>query len=53
MEPLSFYQEDATIYDSFSKDHNLLGSEVLFGLLYEFIASGETLLDIGVVLCQF
>jgi predicted TPR repeat methyltransferase len=40
--------EDATQYESQATETEWHGHEVLFGLMYEFIKPGETLLDIGI-----
>lgn len=40
--------EDATQYESQDTEIDWHGHEILFGLMYEFIKSDETLLDIGI-----
>lgn len=40
--------EDASNFDKLAAEHGWHGHEVLFGMMYEFIKPGETLLDIGI-----
>lgn len=40
--------EDAARYESQAAEVAWHGHEILFGLMYEFIAPGETLLDVGI-----
>ena len=42
------HDEDAPYYDEQVTEHGCHGHEVLFGLIYEFVEPGETLLDIGI-----
>ncbi|MFH1748704.1 MAG: class I SAM-dependent methyltransferase [Planctomycetota bacterium] len=44
----NYTNEDAVPYDRQAREHGWHGHEVLFGLMYEFIKSGETLLDVGI-----
>ena len=41
-------REDAARYDQQAREQGWGGHEILFGLMYEFIKPGETLLDIGI-----
>jgi len=43
-----FCGEDASRYDRQAAEHGWHGHEALFGMMYEFIKPGETLLDIGI-----
>ena len=40
--------EDASRYDQQAVEHGWHGHEVLFGMMYEHVSAGETLLDIGI-----
>jgi ubiquinone/menaquinone biosynthesis C-methylase UbiE len=42
------HEETATEYDVQAEAYNWRGPEVIFGLSYEFIEPGDTLLDIGI-----
>jgi predicted TPR repeat methyltransferase len=42
------YTESAPCYDQQVKDYDSYGHDVLFGMAYEFVQSGETLLDLGI-----
>ena len=42
------HSEDAAQYDRQVREEGWRGHEVLFGLMYEYIKPGETLLDIGI-----
>jgi ubiquinone/menaquinone biosynthesis C-methylase UbiE len=42
------HDEFAAIYDSQVKEYNSYGHEVLFGMCYEFIKPGDSLLDLGI-----
>ena len=44
----STHNEDAPYYDKQVAEHGCHGHEVLFGLMYEYVKPGETLLDIGI-----
>ena len=41
-------QQSAISYDEQAQETHWFGSEVVFGLTYEFIRSGDTLLDLGI-----
>jgi len=41
-------REEAARYDQQAREQGWGGHEILFGLMYEFIKPGETLLDIGI-----
>lgn len=41
-------QQSAAGYDRQARETNWLGPQVVFGLAYEFLKSGETLLDLGI-----
>jgi predicted TPR repeat methyltransferase len=45
---MSCYREDASRYDRQAAEHGWRGHEVLFGMMYESVSAGETLLDIGI-----
>lgn len=42
------HDEFAGIYDSQVKQYNSYGHEVLFGMCYEYIKPGDSLLDLGI-----
>lgn len=42
------HDEFASIYDSKVKEYNSYGHEVLFGMCYEYIKPGDSLLDLGI-----
>jgi len=42
------HDECASTYDSQVKEYESYGHEVLFGMCYEFISPGETILDLGI-----
>jgi len=42
------HSEDASNYDQLAAEHGWHGHEALFGMMYEFIRPGETLLDMGI-----
>ena len=42
------HDEDAEQYDQQASEHGCHGHETLFGMMYEFVKPGETLLDIGI-----
>ncbi|UCE58924.1 MAG: methyltransferase domain-containing protein [Phycisphaerales bacterium] len=44
----STHNDDAPYYDKQVAEHGCHGHEVLFGLMYEYVKPGETLLDIGI-----
>ncbi len=44
----STHNQDAPYYDEQVAEHGCHGHEVLFGLMYEFVEPGESLLDIGI-----
>jgi len=49
MNVLDFYnKEKAAVYDIWNKELNLLSSDILFGLTYEFIKPDQILLDLGI-----
>ena len=41
-------QEEATTYDAQRQEYGWFGPEIVFGLMYEFIKPGDSLLDIGI-----
>lgn len=45
---LFFKSQFATQYDSLVKKQNWYGVEVLFGLIFEYLRSGEKILDMGI-----
>lgn len=44
----NYTNEDAASYDRQAREYGWHGHEVLFDMMYEFIESGETLLDVGI-----
>ena len=44
----NYGREDGFWYDQQVADHDYHGHEVMFGLMYEYVHPGETLLDIGI-----
>lgn len=46
--PSDSHDRDAAQYDRQASEHNSHGQDALFGMMYEFIEPGETLLDIGI-----
>ena len=42
------HDEFASTYDSLAKQYNCYGHEVLFGMCYEYIKLGDSLLDLGI-----
>lgn len=49
-EPVNLFMNEqfATKYDDFIQEQNWYGPEVLFGMMFEYLASGEKILDIGI-----
>ena len=45
---IKIHDEYASSYDSQVKEYNSYGNEVLFGMCYEYVKAGDTLLDIGI-----
>lgn len=45
---IKIHDDFASIYDSQAKQYNSYGAEVLFGMCYEYIQPGDSLLDIGI-----
>ncbi len=45
---VKIHDEHASTYDSQAKDYNSYGHEILFGMCYEYIEAGNTLLDLGI-----
>lgn len=44
----SDYRETAVNYDNQVKEYDSYGNDVLFGMCYDYVSSGEKLLDIGI-----
>jgi len=45
---IGLHDEYATAYDEQCREYNWRGPEVLFGLAWEYLTAGESLLDIGI-----
>lgn len=46
--PSNHHDREATVYDQYVNEHGCHGHETMFGLMYEFVRPGETLLDMGI-----
>ena len=44
----SDYSETASSYDNQVKEYDSYGHDVLFGMCYDYVNTGEKLLDIGI-----
>ena len=47
-DPINSHSRTATDYDRQAADYDWLGAEVLFGLIFEFVKVGESMLDLGI-----
>ncbi len=48
MDHIKSHDKFASIYDSKAKEYNSHGHEVLFGMCYEYVRPGDSLLDLGI-----
>ena len=46
--PSDSHDKEAALYDQYVSDGGCYGNEALFGLMYEFVKPGETVLDMGI-----
>ena len=46
--PSDSHDREAALYDQYVTEHGCHGNEAMFGLMYEFVKPGETVLDMGI-----
>ena len=46
--PSDSHDKEAALYDQYVSERGCYGNEALFGLMYEFVKPGETVLDMGI-----